>query len=152
VSGLSERPTASRNDHAVPAVIVEQIVQLAMSPPPAGRGRWTTRLLAKEVGLTSGCVSDVLRRNDLKPHLVRTYKMSRDPDFVAKVTDVVGLYLNPPEHAVVLVSTSRPRSRRCSDRSSRCLCAKGGPHATRTTTNATASSICTPHRRLPRAA
>jgi hypothetical protein len=78
------------------------IVQMAMSPPPAGRSRWTTRLLGKQVGLTAGCVSDVLRRNGLKPHLVRTYKVSRDPDFAAKVKDVVGLYLNPPEHAVVL--------------------------------------------------
>lgn len=52
--------------------------------------------------MTSGCVSDLLRRNGLKPHLVRTYKVSRDPDFVAKVKDVVGLYLSPPEHAVVL--------------------------------------------------
>ena len=58
--------------------------------------------MAKKLGLTSGCVSDVLRRNGLKPHLVRTYKVSRDPDFAAKVKDVVGLYLNPPEHAVVL--------------------------------------------------
>jgi transposase len=73
-----------------------------MSPPPVGRSRWTTRLLAKEVGLTSGCVSDILRRNELKQHLVRTYKVSRDPHFVAKVRDIVGLYLDPPEHAVVL--------------------------------------------------
>ena len=86
----------------MPAETVERIVQLAMSPPPAGRSRWTTRLLAKEVRLSPGCVSDVLRRNGLKPHLVRTYKVSRDPDFAAKVKDVVGLYLNPPEHAVVL--------------------------------------------------
>jgi transposase len=86
----------------VPAATVERVIQLAMSPPPAGRSRWTTRLLAKEVGHTSGCVSDILRKNGLKPHLVRTYKVSRDPMFVAKVRDVVGLYLNPPEHAVVL--------------------------------------------------
>lgn len=102
VQGLAERPKAGRKDHAVPAPTVERIVELAMSPPPAGRSRWTTRLLGKQVDLTSGCVSDVLRRNGLKPHLVRTYKVSRDPDFVAKVNDVVGLYLNPPEHAVVL--------------------------------------------------
>src|SRR3954471_21380162 len=102
VGGLFERPKAGRKDHAVPQATVERIIQLAMSPPPAGRSRWTTRLLAKEVNLTSGCVSDILRANGLKPHLVRTYKVSRDPDFVAKVTDVVGLYLNPPQHAVVL--------------------------------------------------
>jgi len=101
VGGL-RRPRSGRKDHAVPAETVERIVQLAMSPPPAGRSRWTTRLLAKQVSLTAGCVSDVLRRNGLKPHLVRTYKVSRDPDFAAKVKDVVGLYLNPPEHAVVL--------------------------------------------------
>ena len=102
VEGLATRPKAGRKDHAVSADTVERIVQLALAPPPAGRSRWTTRLLAKEMGLTSGCISDILRRNGLKPHLVRTYKVSRDPAFVAKVKDVVGLYLNPPEHAVVL--------------------------------------------------
>ena len=102
VEGLAERPKAGRKDHAVPAATVEQIVQLAMSPPPAGRSRWTTRLLAKEVGRSSGCISEVLRRCELKPHLSRTYKVSRDPEFVAKVKDVVGLYLAPPEHAIVL--------------------------------------------------
>ena len=102
VAGLATRPKAGRKDHAVPAATMARIVDLAMSPPPAGRSRWTTRLLAKEVGLTSGCVSDILRRAELKPHHVRTYKVSRDPAFAAKVRDVVGLYLNPPEHAVVL--------------------------------------------------
>lgn len=102
VGGVYGRSKAGRKDHAVMPEVVEKVVQLAMSPPPPGRSRWTTRLLAKEVGLTSGCISDLLRRNGLKPHLSRTYKVSRDPAFVAKVKDVVGLYLNPPEHAVVL--------------------------------------------------
>jgi transposase len=102
VAGLRERPKAGRKDHAVAVETVERLVQLAMSPPPAGRSRWTTRLLAKEFELTSGCVSDILRRCELKPHLSRTYKVSRDPHFVAKVKDVVGLYLAPPEHAIVL--------------------------------------------------
>jgi len=102
VAGLFERRKAGRKDQAVPADVVERLMERAMSPPPAGRSRWTTRLLAKEFALTSGCVSDLLRRCELKPHLSRTYKVSRDPDFVAKVRDVVGLYLAPPEHAVVL--------------------------------------------------
>jgi len=102
VAGVGDRPKAGRKDHAVPPATVDEIVQLAMSPPPMGRSRWTTRLLAKRVGLTSGCVSDVLRSKALKPHLVRTYKVSRDPEFAAKVDDVVGLYLKPPTHAVVL--------------------------------------------------
>jgi transposase len=102
VAGLLDQPKAGRRDHAVPADTVEQILQLALSPPPVGRSRWTTRLLARAVGRTSGCVSDILRAHGLKPHLVRTYKVSRDPAFAAKVTDVVGLYLKPPEHAIVL--------------------------------------------------
>lgn len=102
VAGLKPQPRAGRKDHAVAPAVEERLVQRALSPPPAGRSRWTTRLLAKEFGLTSGCVSDLLRRNELKPHLSRTYKVSRDPQFAEKVEDVVGLYLHPPDHAVVL--------------------------------------------------
>jgi transposase len=102
VPGLTERPKSGRKDHAVSAATEARVVEMAMSPPPAGRSRWTTRLLGKQVGLSADCISSVLRRNGLKPHLVRTYKVSRDPDFASKVKDVVGLYLNPPEHAVVL--------------------------------------------------
>jgi transposase len=102
VDGLQERPRAGRKDHALSAEKKHQLEMLAMSPPPSGRSRWTTRLLAAKLGVTSGCVSDALRRAGLKPHLVRTYKVSRDPAFVQKVKDVVGLYLKPPEHAVVL--------------------------------------------------
>jgi len=102
VAGLAERLRTGRKDNVIPAATVERVVQLAMSPPPAGRSRWTTRLLAKRVGITCSSVSKILRKNGLKPHLVRTYKVSRDPAFVEKVEDVVGLYLNPPTHAVVL--------------------------------------------------
>ena len=64
----------------------------------------TTRLSERiqKFKLTSATVSKILRANGLKPHLVRTYKVSRDPAFAAKVKDVVGLYLNPPENAIVL--------------------------------------------------
>jgi len=102
VKGLEEKAKAGRKDHAVPAAIEEQIVQLAMSPPPAGRSRWTTRLLGREVGLANSCISRILHRHELKPHLARTYKVSRDPKFVEKVEDVVGLYLDPPRNAIVL--------------------------------------------------
>jgi len=72
--------------------VVECIVPMALSAPPAGRKRWTTRLIGDAVDLTSATVAKVLRANGLKPHLVRTYKVSRDPEFAAKVIDVVGLY------------------------------------------------------------
>lgn len=102
VDGLAEQPRSGRTDNKVPVEVVERVVQLAMSPPPAGRSRWTTRLLAKAVGLTSSFISKLLRKHGLKPHLVRTYKVSKDPAFIEKVEDVVGLYLSPPTHAVVL--------------------------------------------------
>lgn len=102
VAGLADQPKAGRKDHAISAETLERIVQMALSPPPAGRSRWTTRLLANEVGLTSPSVSKVLRAGGLKPHLSRTYKVSHDPRFAEKVDDVVGLYLNPPQNAIVL--------------------------------------------------
>jgi transposase len=102
VEGLRDLPKAGRKDHAVKPETVEQIIQTALSPPPAGRTRWTTRLLAREFDLTSATISKLLRANGLKPHLVRTYKVSKDPQFASKVRDVVGLYLNPPDKAIVL--------------------------------------------------
>jgi transposase len=102
VVGLADRPKTGRTDNKVPPATVERVIQLAMSPPPAGRSRWTTRLLGKALDLSSSCVSKLLRKHGLKPHLVRTYKVSRDPAFAEKVEDIVGLYLAPPTNAVVL--------------------------------------------------
>jgi transposase len=102
VGSLADRPKTGRKDHVVPEETIQRVVELALSPPPAGRTRWTTRLLANEVGISKASVSNILRREGLKPHRVRTYKVSRDPQFASKVKDIVGLYLNPPEHAVVL--------------------------------------------------
>lgn len=102
VAGLAARPKAGRRDHAITEEQQHSVLALALTPPPAGRSRWTTRILGRELGLSSLSVSRILRANDIKPHLKRTYKVSRDPAFAEKVTDVVGLYLNPPQNAVVL--------------------------------------------------
>lgn len=102
VESLTDQPKAGRKDHAVSPDVVEIIIQMALSPPPAGRSRWTTRLLGRQVGVASSTASKILRAEGLKPHLVRTYKVSRDPEFAAKVRDVVGLYLNPPQNAIVV--------------------------------------------------
>lgn len=102
VDGLASRQKAGRKDHAVSTETVDRILKMVLSPPPPGRSRWTTRLIAREVNLTSWTVSNILRKHEIKPHLKRTYKISRDPAFAEKVEDVVGLYLNPPKNAVVL--------------------------------------------------
>jgi transposase len=111
IEAMHDRPKAGRKDHALTSETIEYIVQLALSPPPRGRSRWTTRLLASYFGITSGAVSDVLRMNGLKPHLTGTSKVSRDPQFVEKVKDVLGLLLAPPEHAIVLGLEERTSTR-----------------------------------------
>ena len=68
---------------------------------PAGRTHWSTRSLAKKMGLSPSTIGRVWRSHGLKPHLTRTFKLSRDPKFLEKLDDVIGLYLDPPEHALV---------------------------------------------------
>ena len=89
------KPTA-RN--ALAAKIVEWTTQ----KKPAHATHWSTRTLAAELGTSSSMVNRVWQANGLKPHLVKTFKLSNDKQFVEKLVDVVGLYLSPPEHALVL--------------------------------------------------
>src|SRR5208283_4222155 len=69
---------------------------------PSNATHWSVRTLAAELKVSPSMVHRVWRANQLKPHLTRTFKLSNDPRFVEKVQDVVGLYLNPPERALVL--------------------------------------------------
>jgi transposase len=101
VEGLADRPKQGRGNN-VPEETVREVVTTVMSPPPAGHSHWSTRLLAGAVGLGKTAVHQILQANDLKPHLQRTFKVSKDPAFGEKVRDVVGLYLNPPDNAVVI--------------------------------------------------
>ncbi len=79
-----------------------EIVRLTTRTLPEAATHWSTRRLAAKVGVSDTTVLRVWHRHGLKPHLVRTFKVSRDPRFVEKLEDIVGLYLNPPEHALVL--------------------------------------------------
>jgi transposase len=90
------RPPASRKAMAA------KIVEWTTRRKPANATDWSTRTLAKELGIDHTLVHRVWVANGLKPHLSRTFKLSNDPRFVEKLVDVVGLYLNPPEHALVL--------------------------------------------------
>ena len=81
---------------------VSELIGLAMSPPPEHSGHWTLRALAGRIGTAVPAVFKILERNGLKPHRVKTFKVSRDPKSGLKVRDVVGLYVDPPDHAVVI--------------------------------------------------
>jgi len=80
----------------------ERIVALTLSEPPGETTHWTGRAMAKAAGVSLSYVQRVWRSNGLQPHRIRTFKLSTDPTFVAKVRDIVGLYVDPPAHAVVL--------------------------------------------------
>ena len=78
------------------------IIAKTTQDKPANATPWSTRTLAKELGISPATVHRVWKANHLKPHLAKTFKISNDPAFAEKVVDVVGLYLDPPEHALVL--------------------------------------------------
>ena len=81
-----------------------KILAATLTPPPAGLGvtHWSSRLLADHLGVDASTVLRTWRHHRVQPWRVETFKFSTDPELVAKVTDVVGLYLNPPENAIVL--------------------------------------------------
>ncbi len=81
---------------------IQQIIDTTLRSKPKGRTQWSCRLLARHLGVSKSTVNNVWRSHNLKPHRVKTFKLSRDPHFLQKLTDVVGLYLNPPEQAMVL--------------------------------------------------
>jgi hypothetical protein len=77
------------------------VVALTQTDPPTEATHWTATMMAKQVGISASSVLRIWRAHGLQPHRVRQFKLS-DPNFVEKLHDVVGLYVNPPEHAIVL--------------------------------------------------
>ena len=81
---------------------VAELIARTTQTQPATATQWSTRLMAREVGISKATVSRIWRAHGLKPHRIESFKISNDPNFAAKLEDIVGLYLNPPEHALVL--------------------------------------------------
>lgn len=80
----------------------KEVIEKTLHSKPLGATHWSRSLMAKEVGISATTVGKIWARNGIKPHLHRTFKVSNDPEFEEKLCDIVGLYLSPPEHAVVL--------------------------------------------------
>ena len=87
--------------------VARLIVETTTREKPQNATHWSTRTLAKKLKVSRSMVHRVWQANGLKPHLVRTFKVSNDPRFVEKLVDVVGLYLDPPEHALVLCADEK---------------------------------------------
>jgi transposase len=108
MAGLQDQPGRGRKP-SLPPEKVQQVISRVVQPPK-GKQKWSTRTMAGAVGISHQSVHRIWRNNDLKPHLLRTFKVSQDPNFEQKFWDVIGLYLNPPDKALVL----------CCDEKSRC--------------------------------
>lgn len=101
LAGLEDRPRPGRPATYSDADRV-RVIETACTKTPAAETHWSVRGLAQATGVGRSTVHRLLRRADRKPHRVSTFSRSTDPEFVAKLVDVVGLYLDPPENAVVL--------------------------------------------------
>ena len=108
LDGLEEARGRGRKS-ALPTDKIRRVLE-EVSQPPKHLGRWSCRTMAKAVGLSKATVQRLWSANDIKPHVKRTFKISNDKDFSGKFWDVIGLYLNPPEKAIVL----------CCDEKSQC--------------------------------
>jgi transposase len=102
IEGLLRDKTRQPGKAPIAADKAAQLVALTCTEPPHQATHWTGRAMAKAMGLSVGSVQRIWRAHKLQPHRLRTFKRSRDPHFEAKLTDIVGLYLDPPAHAVVL--------------------------------------------------
>jgi transposase len=101
LDGLTDEPRPGQ-PRKITDEQVEEVIVKTLESTPKDATHWSTRSMAREVGLTQTAVSKIWRAFGLQPHRQESWKLSKDPLFIEKVRDVVGLYLNPPERAVVL--------------------------------------------------
>src|SRR5277367_3806636 len=102
VDGLLRDKTRPSRIARLAAAIAERLVALTLGPPPGETTHWTAPAMAAAVGIGVSSVQRTWHAHGLQPHRLRQFKLSNDPNFAAKLRDVVGLYIDPPAHAVVL--------------------------------------------------
>ena len=102
VDGLLKDATRPPGRKPLTAETIKRVVHMTLHEKSPNATQWSARSMAKAAGISYTSVQRIWRAHELKPHLVKTFKVSRDKNFAAKVEDVVGLYLNPPDKALVL--------------------------------------------------
>jgi transposase len=102
LEGLTDEPRPGRPRTIADDQVEQVIVATLEQPPPNHDTHWSTRSMARATGMSQTAISRIWRAFGLKPHLEQTWKLSADPQFIDKVRDIVGLYLDPPERALVL--------------------------------------------------
>jgi transposase len=102
LEALSDEPRPGRPRTIADEQVEQVIVKALEEPPPNHDSHWSTRSMARVTGMSQTAISRIWRAFGLKPHLEQSWKLSADPQFIDKVRDIVGLYLDPPERALVL--------------------------------------------------
>jgi len=102
VNGLLRDKTRPSRKPPLAEAAVWRVVDLTLGPPPGEATHWTASAMAKATGISVSSVQRIWRKNGLQPHRFRQFKLSKDPKFAEKLQDIVGLYLAPPAHALVL--------------------------------------------------
>src|SRR5438309_8847752 len=102
LAGLEKDAPRSGRKPQISARLIQRVVEMTTRHKPAHATHWSTRTMATAVGISEASVRRIWHTHGLKPHLLQTFKLSNDPRFAEKLEDIVGLYLNPPEHALVL--------------------------------------------------
>jgi transposase len=120
LQGLNDEPRPGR-PRTVTDEHVERVITATLEQePPNGDTHWSTRSMARSAGMSQSAVSRIWRAFGLKPHIVQTWKLSTGPQFIDKVRDVVGLYLSPPQNALVLCADEKSQIQAL-DRTAPCL-------------------------------
>jgi transposase len=107
IEGIQKDAPRPGRKPKISAQKVQKVVRMTTQEKPSDATHWSTRTMARASGLSEASVRRIWKRHGLKPHLLRTFKLSNDPLFSEKVEDIVGLYLNPPEHALVLCADEK---------------------------------------------
>jgi hypothetical protein len=123
---------------------VAEIIRQTLETTPRDATHWSLRSIAKAAGFAPSTIHRIWKAFNLQPHRTETFKRSPDPLFVEKVRDVVGLYLSPPERALVLCVDEKSQIQALDRRQPCCRCAQAKSSGARTTTRATELSACSP--------
>ena len=102
VDGLLRDQSRPPGKAPLAKAVVERVVELTLGEPPGEATHWTGRAMAAAAGISLRSVQRIWRAHGLQPHRIRTFKLSKDPQFAAKLQDIVGLYVDPPAHSLVL--------------------------------------------------
>lgn len=107
LGGLERDAPRSGRTPTITAALAQEVIRKTTQETPPNATQWSTRTMAATVGLSEKSVRRIWRQHGLKPHLARTFKLSNDPQFAEKLEAIIGLYVSPPEHAIVLCADEK---------------------------------------------